>query len=142
MKIQTSVIQRNIDTFQGPDEKEIKKLKTDEKKFVARNFIRIHNIEPLDPKDIIVPSKSVDSHVNDCRQADERTEFGLCDLWFSSQKCLFKRTSIIDVSSIFGFLDPLPLLVPPVLALKIASKLHFCYPPPYPSKETSFMDGP
>ena len=76
MEKQVSVIQRNIDTFHGPDEKLFKKLKNEEKKTLARNFIHIHNILPLDPGDIIVPSKSVDSFVDDCRQADERVEIG------------------------------------------------------------------
>ena len=41
-----------------------------------------------------------------------------------------KGTSINDVSSNFGFLDPLPPPVALLLALQITSKFHFYYPPP------------
>ena len=53
-----------------------------------------------------------------------------------------KGTSINDVSSNFGFLDPLLPPVAPVLALKIAPNLNFWYPHPSSLEEISFMDGP
>merc|ERR1711881_712287 len=76
-----SVIRRNIDTFQlskfpDPNEKELRKLKIDEKKFLAKNFISVHKICALDPKDMIVPSQAVDAYVDDIRQADERVDIG------------------------------------------------------------------
>jgi len=81
MKKQISVIRRNIDTFQlgkfqDPDEKQLRKLKTDEKKLVAKNFISVHKICALEPKDMIVSSQKVDTFVDDIRQADERVDIG------------------------------------------------------------------
>ena len=43
---------------------------------------------------------------------------------------------------ILDFWTPLPPPVAPGLALKIASKSHFCHPPPSALEETLFMDGP
>ena len=77
MEIQISVIRRNIDTFGfDPNEKESRKLKMDEKKMLAKNFINAHKICALNPKDMIVSSQAVDTFVDDIRQADERVDIG------------------------------------------------------------------
>ena len=75
MDIQTSVIKRNIESFSDKSNKEAQKIKTDEKKLVSRKFIEDFNIQYLDESEHVVQNK-VSSYVDDCRQADERVEFG------------------------------------------------------------------
>ena len=73
--IQVSVIKGNIELFKHKGDKELQSLKTAQKKEVVKKFLSDFNIKKIENSDRIVKNM-VCSHVDDCRQADERVEFG------------------------------------------------------------------